>query len=87
MRILKFNALDNNFALLVDDGGFVKSFGNIDSDKSYDVDFDLLATNREAAQDAFDSMKSLVDSSERMTMAEKIYLNMAAQKLGVSLDD
>lgn len=56
---------------------------NIESDKSYDVDFDLLATNREAAQEAYDAMTALVQKSEKMTMAEKIYLQMAAQKLGI----
>ena len=56
---------------------------NIESDKSYDVDFDLLATNREAAQEAYDAMTSLVQKSEKMTMAEKIYMQMAAQKLGI----
>jgi hypothetical protein len=56
---------------------------NIESDKSYDVDFDLLATNREAAQDAYDAMTALVQKDEKMTMAEKIYLQMAAQKLGI----
>lgn len=56
---------------------------NIESDKSYDVDFDLLATNREAAQEAYDAMTALVQKDEKMTMAEKIYLQMAAQKLGI----
>ena len=84
----KYHIIEQRIARVkIDSQEKLELLGNIDSDKSYDVDFDLLATNREAAQDAFDSMKSLVDSSERMTMAEKIYLNMAAQKLGVSLDD
>ena len=56
---------------------------NIESDKSYDVDFDLLATNREAAQEAYDAMTALVQKDEKMTMAEKIYLQMAGQKLGI----
>jgi len=59
---------------------------NIESDKSYDVDFDLLATNLEAAQEAYDAMTALVKKDEKMTMAEKIYLQMAAQKLGVDTD-
>lgn len=84
----KYHIIEQRIARVkIDSQEKLELLGNIDSDKSYDVDFDLLATNREAAQDAFDSMKSLVDSSERMTMAEKIYLNMAAQKLGVSLYD
>ncbi len=47
------------------------------------MDFDLLATNREAAQEAYDAMTALVQKDEKMTMAEKIYLQMAAQKLGI----
>ncbi len=57
--------------------------GNITSEQSYDVDFDLLATDREAAQEAYDAMKALAAMDEKTTMAEKIYLNMAAQKLGI----
>ena len=57
--------------------------GNIESDKSYDVDFDLLATDREAAQETYDAMLSLTQKDDKLTMAEKIYLQMAAQKLGI----
>ena len=60
---------------------------NIESDKSYDVDFDLIATDRHAAQDTYDSMLSLVGLDEKMTMAEKIYLSMASQKLGVTVQE
>jgi hypothetical protein len=56
---------------------------NIESDHSYDVDFDLLATDRKVAQETYDAMKELVGMGEKMTMAEKIYLQMAAQKLGI----
>lgn len=56
---------------------------NIESDHSYDVDFDLLATDRKVAQETYDAMKALVGMGEKMTMAEKIYLQMAAQKLGI----
>lgn len=56
---------------------------NIESDHSYDVDFDLLATDRKVAQETYNAMKELVDMGEKMTMAEKIYLQMAAQKLGI----
>jgi len=58
--------------------------GNVNSDSSYDVDFDLLATNREAAQEAFEAMQELAEMDEKFTMAEKIYLNIAAQKLGIT---
>ena len=57
--------------------------GNIDSEKSYGVDFDLLATDREVARDVYESMKALTEMDGKITMAEKIYLNMAAQKLGI----
>ena len=57
--------------------------GNIDSDKSYDVDFDLLAADREAAKEVYESMEALAKMDEKITMAEKIYLSMAAQKLGI----
>lgn len=56
---------------------------NVESDHSYDVDFDLLATDRKVAQETYDAMKELVGMGEKMTMAEKIYLQMAAQKLGI----
>lgn len=56
---------------------------NIESDHSYDVDFDLLATDRKVAQETYDAMKELAGMGEKMTMAEKIYLQMAAQKLGI----
>ena len=67
----------------IDDQEKLDLIANIESDKSYDVDFDLLATNREAAQEAYDAMTALVQKDEKMTMAEKIYLQMAAQKLGI----
>ena len=57
--------------------------GNISGDHSYDVDFDLLAADRDAANEAIGHMVELVKLDEKMTMAEKIYLNMAAQKMGV----
>lgn len=56
---------------------------NIDSDRSYDVDFDLIAADRDVAQDTFDAMKQLTQMDEKVSMAEKIYLNMVAQKLGI----
>lgn len=56
---------------------------NIDSDRSYDVDFDLIAADRDVAQETFDGMKQLTQMDEKVSMAEKIYLNMVAQKLGI----
>lgn len=56
---------------------------NIDSDRSYDVDFDLIAADRDVAQEIYDEMIQLTQLDEKLTMAEKIYLNMVAQKLGI----
>lgn len=56
--------------------------GNISSEHSYDVDFDLLAADRKAAQEVVEGMVALMKTEPKATMAEKIYLNMAAQKLG-----
>lgn len=56
---------------------------NIEGDHSYEVDFDLLATDREKAKETYDQMVAIVNMGEKMTMAEKIYLNMAAQRLGI----
>ena len=56
---------------------------NIDSDRSYDVDFDLIAADRDATQETYDAMIQLTQLDEKLTMAEKIYLNMVVQKLGI----
>ena len=56
--------------------------GNISSEHSYDVDFDLLAADRKAALEVVEGMVALLKTEPKATMAEKIYLNMAAQKLG-----
>lgn len=58
--------------------------GNITSDTSYDVDFELIATDTQKARDTYEAMKQLAQMDEKETMAEKIYLQMAVQKLGVS---
>ena len=80
----KFHAIEQRIACAKIDGqDKLDLLGNIDSDKSYDVDFDLLATDREAAQETYDSMKAIIGTDEKPTMAEKIYLQMAAQKLGI----
>ncbi|MBR1395538.1 MAG: hypothetical protein IJ559_07775 [Prevotella sp.] len=57
--------------------------GNIESDHSYEVDFDLLAADRDIARETFDAMQEIAAMGDKMTMAEKIYLQMAAQKLGI----
>ena len=56
--------------------------GNIETEQSFDVDFDLLAASPDSALAAIRAMTGIVKTSEKMTTAERIYLNMAAQKLG-----
>jgi len=80
----KFQAIEQRIARSkIDPQAKLELLGNIESDHSYDVDFDLLATDREVAQETYDTMTELVAMGEKMTMAEKIYLQMAAQKLGI----
>ena len=80
----KFHTIEQRIARAkIDPQDKLDLIANIESDKSYDVDFDLLATNREAAQEAYDAMVQLSQMEEKPTMAEKIYLNMVAQKLGI----
>lgn len=56
--------------------------GNISSEHSYDVDYDLLSADRQAAQETIEGMVAIMKTDEKNTMAEKLYLNMVAQKLG-----
>lgn len=80
----KFKVIEQRIARAKIDGQEkLELLGNIDSDKSYDVDFDLLAADREAAKEVYESMEALAKMDEKITMAEKIYLSMAAQKLGI----
>lgn len=80
----KFRAIEKRVARAkIDSQEKLDLIANIESDRSYDVDFDLLATDREAAREAYDAMVQLSQMDEKTTMAEKIYLNMVAQKLGI----
>ena len=80
----KYHTIEQHIARAkIDRQDQLELLGNIDSDKSYDVDFDLLATDRDAAQETYDAMLSLTNHDNQLTMAEKIYLNMAAQKMGI----
>ena len=67
----------------INDNDKLDLLANIDSDRSYDVDFDLIAADRDVAQETYDEMIQLTQLDEKLTMAEKIYLNMVAQKLGI----
>ena len=80
----KYKVIEQRIARAkIDSQEKLELLGNIDSDNSYDVDFDLLATDREAAKEVYESMEALAKMDEKITMAEKIYLSMAAQKLGI----
>ena len=80
----KFHFIEQRIARAKIDGNEkLDLLANIDSDRSYDVDFDLIAADRDLAQDTFDAMKQLTEMDEKVSMAEKIYLNMVAQKLGI----
>lgn len=81
----KYQVLEQRIARAkIDAQAKLELLGNIEGDHSYDVDFDLLATDRDMAQETYDSLRALAEMNDKMTMAEKIYLNMAAQKLGIS---
>lgn len=80
----KYHVIEQRIARAKIDGNEkLDLLANIDSDRSYDVDFDLIAADRDVAQDTFDAMKQLTQMDEKVSMAEKIYLNMVAQKLGI----
>ena len=80
----KFHFIEQRIARAKIDGNEkLDLLANIDSDRSYDVDFDLIAADRDVAQETFDAMKQLTQMDEKVSMAEKIYLNMVAQKLGI----
>ncbi len=57
--------------------------GSIETEQSFEVDFDLLAADDASALAAIKGMVKVTRASEKMTTAEQIYLNMAAQKLGI----
>ena len=80
----KYQAIEQRIARAkIDSKEKLDLLANIDSDRSYDVDFDLIAADRDVAQETFDAMKQLTQMDEKVSMAEKIYLNMVAQKLGI----
>ena len=80
----KFQAIEQRIARAkIDPQTKLELLGHIESDHSYDVDFDLLAADRDVAQETYDAMMEIVAMDEKMSMAEKIYMQMAAQKLGV----
>ena len=57
---------------------------NLSTEFSYDVDYDLLAVEPEAAVETLRGMIAVMNASGRKTVAEKMYLNMAAKAMNVS---
>lgn len=57
---------------------------DIESEKSFDVDYELLAAVPEVAGETFSTLVEIAKTDETLTMAERIFLNMVAQKLGIS---
>ena len=66
----------------IDNDDKLELLGNINSEHSYDVDFALLAADREAAEEVLRLMIDIAKSDGTITTAERIYLGMAAQNLG-----
>lgn len=60
---------------------------DIESDKSFDVDYDLLAAVPEVAQETYDALVAIAKTEEHLSMAERIFLNMVAKKLGIEKID
>lgn len=59
-----------------------------EDDFSYDVDYDLLACDPDYAEDALRSLIAVAHASDTQpTMAERMYLTMAAKALGFSMED
>jgi hypothetical protein len=54
---------------------------------SYDIDYDLLSCNSDYATETLRGMISVMRAAGRQTMAEKMYLSMAAKTLGVSKEE
>lgn len=62
----------------------LKLLADIESEKSFDVDYELLAAVPEVAGETFSTLVEIAKTDETLTMAERIFLNMVAQKLGIS---
>ena len=54
---------------------------------SFDIDYDLLACDHDFALEALRGMYAVMNAAGRKTMAEKMYLSMAAKTLGVSKEE
>lgn len=60
---------------------------NLDTEFSFDVDYDLLACNPDDARATLQGMIEVMHAAGRKTMAEKMYLNMTAKTLGISKEE
>ena len=60
---------------------------NLGTEYSFDVDYDVLACDPDAARDTLRGMITVMNAAGRKTMAEKMYLSMAAKTLGISKEE
>ncbi len=60
---------------------------NLDTEYSFEVDYDLLACNPDDARATLQGMIDVMHAAGRKTMAEKMYLSMTAKTLGVSKEE
>ena len=57
---------------------------NLGTEFSFDVDYDVLTSDPDAARETLKGMVAVMNVTGRKTMAEKMYLSMAAKTMGIS---
>ena len=57
---------------------------NLGTEFSFDVDYDVLTIDPDAARETLKGMVTVMNVTGRKTMAEKMYLSMAAKTMGIS---
>lgn len=57
---------------------------NLGTEFSFDVDYDVLTSDTDAARETLKGMVAVMNVTGRKTMAEKMYLSMAAKTMGIS---
>lgn len=60
---------------------------NLGTEYSFDVDYDVLACEPDAAHETLRGMIAVMNVTGRKTVAEKMYLSMAAKAMGVSKEE
>ena len=60
---------------------------NLGTEYSFDVDYDVLACEPDMAHETLRGMNAVMNVTGRKTMAEKMYLSMAAKAMGVSKEE